>query len=108
MFSSGFEPNDYSRKTKWNFKTNRDYYFIPLLSHSYNSVEFIDLCGPYCSNCNHILHLEGSRENLGNKFFCVNCSKKYNIPQELLGDYQKKIFSYFKEEFRQGRLRESE
>jgi uncharacterized membrane protein len=105
VFNTGYEPSDYSRQTKWNYKNKKDYYFIPLLSHGYNSVEFVDLCGPYCSRCNHVLHLNGSN-NLGNKFICINCVKTYKIPKELFGDYGNKLFSYFREEYRQGKLRE--
>jgi len=106
-FYNGAEPSDYSRKTKWYFKQNKNFYYVPLLSHSYNSIEFVDLCGPYCSKCDHILHVDGSKKDLGNKFICVNCAKKYAIPKELLGDYQQKLTSYFKEEYRQKRIGEA-
>ena len=106
-FYNGYEPNDYSRRTKWYFKNNKDFYYVPLLSHGYNSVDFADLCGPYCNRCNHILHLNGGND-LGNKFVCVNCVKNYKIPKELLGEYREKLISYFREEFRQGNVQEAE
>jgi hypothetical protein len=37
----------------------------------------------------------------------VNCIKKYKVPSELLGDYDEKLFAYFKEEYRKGSLREN-
>jgi len=105
-FYTGFEPSSYDRKTNWKFKRVGSYYFVPLLSHSYNSVEFVDLCGPYCSKCNHVLHVDGGND-MGSKFFCVNCVEKYKIPAELLGDYQNKLLAYFRDEYRQGRLKDS-
>jgi len=105
-FYTGYEPTDYDRQTRWSYKGNDKYYFVPLLSHGYNVVNFVDLCGPYCKKCNHILHLDGDGE-LGRKFICVNCVKTYKIPKELLGDYENKLLSYFREEYRQGKLREA-
>lgn len=105
-FYNESEPSEYSRKTKWNYKDNTNYYYVPLLSHSQFNVTFADLCGPYCATCNHILHTDGGYD-MGTRFFCLNCNKKYKIPTELLGDYQKKIFGYFQDEYRQGRLKEN-
>ncbi len=101
-------PSDYDRRTKWNFKNYKRYYFIPLLSHSYDSVSYVECCGPYCAKCDHILHLKGrSGGNLGHTFECINCNRKYCIPRELRGDYVEKLDQYFTEEMRQGRLKQN-
>ncbi len=100
---SGIELSDYDRQTKWYYKNNSDYYYIPLISHSQYSAEFITFCGPFCNTCDHFLHIKELSTNP--KFFCVNCIKKYKVPRELLIDYNEKLFAYFKEEYRKGTFR---
>jgi len=101
---SGIELSDYDRQTKWYYKNNDQYYFIPLISHSQYSAEFIKFCGPFCEKCDHFLHISELSSNP--KFFCVKCIKKYKVPKELLIDYDEKLLAYFKEEYRSGSLRE--
>jgi hypothetical protein len=108
-FNNGYEPNEYSRQTRWRYKQNETYYYIPLLVYGYDQFampEFRDFCGPYCSKCDHLLQLDGGGES-GRRFFCVNCVKKYKIPVELVDDYTTRLFRYFQEEYRQRRLGEA-
>jgi hypothetical protein len=107
-YHTGYPPNDYARKTKWNFKNYQGHYFVPLLVHSYNDVSYEEFCGPYCSKCNHLLHLKGTgSENVGSIFECINCSRKYRIPKELRNNWTEKLDKYFAEEMRQGRLKQN-
>lgn len=101
----GIENSDYSRRTKWNYKNYNSFYFIPLISYSRDSAEFITFCGPFCTKCDHFLHI--NELTTKPEFFCVNCAKKYKVPIELIGDYEEKLFAYFKEEYRKGRLKDS-
>ena len=103
-FHTGFEPNSHSRQTKWNYKNFTQYYFVPLLSHGYNTVTFVELTGPWCKKCDHLLCVTNTL--FGQKFKCNNCLKKFTIPNELVEDYQKRLFGYFKAEYDCGRLRE--
>lgn len=45
------EINEYSRRTKWNYKSHKKYYFIPLISHSQYSADFVTFAGPFCAGC---------------------------------------------------------
>ena len=108
QFLNGSEPNEYGRRNKWNYKDKKKYYYIPLLSFDYNGfLQFRDVCGPYCSRCDHLLCLDGGGE-YGREFFCVNCIRKFRIPAELREDYRARIVSYFQEEYRQNKLRAHE
>jgi thiol-disulfide isomerase/thioredoxin len=101
---NGLEPSEYDRRTKWNYKNNSKYYFVPLISHSYDSAEFVDFWGPFCSKCDHFLQTKKLQSNP--KYFCVNCVLHYKVPTELWGDYEKKLLAYFKEEYRKGNLKD--
>jgi len=100
---SGLKVDDYSRQIKWHYKNYNQFYFIPLISHSYNSAEFITFCGPFCAKCDHFLQIDELTSKP--EFFCINCIKKYKVPFELLGSYDEKLFAYFKEEYRNGNLK---
>ncbi len=103
----GSLPNEYQRRTRWHFKDQQAYYYIPWLSQGYETLEFVGFCGPYCSKCDHILHVHGPHKELGRALFCVRCNAKHRIPKELLDDYANRLYSYFKNEFLQRRLKQA-
>lgn len=102
---TGLELSDYDRETKWNYKRADDFYFVPLISYSQYSADFITFCGPFCAKCDHFLQIK--ELSINPKYFCVNCVKRYKVPAELLGDYDEKLLAYFKEEYRKKNLRDS-
>lgn len=107
-YHTGYPPDKYDRKTKWNFKNYKKHYFVPLLVHSHNDVSYEEFCGPYCSKCDHLLHLKGTgSDNVGSIFECINCDRKYRIPKELRNNWTEKLDKYFTEEMRQGRLKQN-
>lgn len=106
-FYNDCEPSEYCKKTKWHFKRSNKFYFVPLLSRSYNTLDFVDLCGPYCFTCQHLLSLEKTIFN-NPKFLCVKCTKRYTIPSEIRENYRKKIITYFKSEFDLGNLNQAD
>lgn len=105
--SYGYPPNESARRTEWNFKEYKEYYFVPELVYDFrNKVSYEGYFGPYCTKCKHLLDGHGSEyENVGSKFICVKCNRKYRIPTELREHFYKRLNLYFEEEMRQGRLK---
>lgn len=105
-FYHGHGPNQYTEKTKWNYKQCKKYYYIPLLSHGHMTVEFVDFCGPFCAKCHHLLSQKSGM--FCHKFECLNCERCFTVPKELATDnYKKRLFRYFETEYKQGHLKEA-